>query len=280
MRFVIFGACVNPMMRICCWNVNSIKARLDHVLQYLSHYQPDILMLQELKTTEDNFPFLEVQSLGYKAYIVGQKTYNGVAIITKRDIEVEQTALSGGEHDEQARFIQILDKETHWLFINIYLPNGNPTIEENGQLHEKFLYKLAWMERLYCHLKSLKEADIPFLIAGDWNVAPYDSDAFDAKKWQDDALLHVQSRDAYFRILHLGLTDSLKMVEPKVGYTWWDYRNAGFKQDHGLRIDHILLSPAIANHLIDAGIDKDMRALEKPSDHAPIWVTLSSTSTK
>ncbi len=261
-------------MFVSCWNVNSIRARHDHVLQYLGGHKPDILMLQELKTPKDDYPFEAIEALGYTSHMVGQKTYNGVAIITNQDMEVELTALPDNEEDEQARFIQAKHKKTKLRFINIYLPNGNPTLDENGDFHEKFIYKLSWMEKLHKHLQSLMAKDIEFLIAGDWNIAPNDRDAFDPKGWQDDALLRPQSREIYHKILHLGLTDALKTANPDIGYTWWDYRGGGFKRNQGLRIDHILLSPLLADKLISAGIHDDMRALEKPSDHAPIWAKL------
>ncbi len=271
-------------MLISCWNVNSIRAREVHVLQYLDSYKPHMLMLQELKVTEDNFPFDTMETLGYQSYVVGQKTYNGVATLVSKsyniaqNIEVELTALpliDEKDNDEQARFLQLKDTNTHIRYINIYLPNGNPTIDENGALSEKFMYKLSWLQRLYKHLQSLMDRDIAFVIAGDWNIAPQDRDAFNAKAWQDDALLRPQSRSLYHKILYLGLTDALKTANPDIGYTWWDYRGGGFKRDFGLRIDHMLLSPLLAARLLSAGIHKDMRALEKPSDHAPIWAKLA-----
>ncbi len=261
-------------MLISCWNVNSIRARHDHVLQYLDHYKPQMLMLQELKVTESDYPFAPIEALGYRSHMVGQKTYNGVAIITNQDMELELTALPGDDSDEQARFIQLKHKPTNFRFINIYLPNGNPTVDEHGDFHEKFIYKLSWLQRLQKHLQSLMAKDIEFLIAGDWNIAPQDEDAFDPKGWKTDALLRPQSREFYYKILYLGLTDALKTANPEVGYTWWDYRGGGFKRNHGLRIDHILLSPLLADKLLAAGVHKDMRALEKPSDHAPIWAKL------
>ncbi len=262
-------------MLISCWNINSIRARHDHVLQYIHGYNPQIFMLQELKTTEDDYPFKSIEALGYRSYMVGQKTYNGVAIITDQDMEIELTALPDDENDKQARFLQLKHKQTNFRFINIYLPNGNPTLDENNNFHEKFLYKLCWLKRLYIHLQSLMAQDIEFLIAGDWNIAPDNTDAFDPKGWKNDALLRPQSRAFYHKILYLGLTDALKTVDPQIGYTWWDYRGGGFKRNHGLRIDHILLSPLLASKLTSAGINKDMRALEKPSDHAPIWAKLA-----
>lgn len=169
LRLLIFGT---DVMLITSWNVNSIRARKDHVIQYLSYHKPDILMLQELKVMADDYPFADIEALGYQSYMVGQKTYNGVAIITKRDIRVEHEFLEGDSSDEQARFIQILDKETGWRFIDIYLPNGNPVTNENGDLDDKFLYKLSWLQRLYRHLGNLVAEDKPFLIGGDWNIAP------------------------------------------------------------------------------------------------------------
>ncbi len=267
------------MLKLSCWNVNSARVRKDHILQYLKQYQPDYLLLQELKLPSEEFFTDELLPLGYQSHVHGQKTYNGVAILTKSaQAIVESTNLpllsENDPEDPQARFLHIKDPKTNYHIINIYLPNGNPIIDENGKPHEKFLYKLNWMERLYCYLQPLMAQTDKIIIAGDWNIAPFDRDVYDLKVMQDDALIQPQSRAAYFKILHLGFTDALKQQNYDAGYTWWDYRGGGFKRNHGMRIDHILMTASLADHLACAEIHQDYRALEKPSDHAPVYVAL------
>lgn len=267
-------------LKLSCWNVNSARVRKDQILQYLKQYQPDYLLLQELKLTEEDFFQDALLELGYHSHVQGQKTYNGVAILTKRsEVNIEATALpllsQDDPEDPQARFLHIKDRTTGYHIINIYLPNGNPVFNEDGSFHEKFTYKLNWMERLYIYLKALMQQTDKIIIAGDWNIAPFDQDVYDLSAMQDDALIQPQSRAAYFKIIHLGFTDALKQQNHNAHYTWWDYRGGGFKRDHGMRIDHILLSASLADQLIHAEIHKEYRALEQPSDHAPIYIELT-----
>ncbi len=266
-------------LKLSCWNVNSARVRKDHILQYLKQYDPDYLLLQELKLTNEDFPANELLALGYHSHIHGQKTYNGVATLTKNpEVTVESTALpllsAGKPEDTQARFLHLKDHNTSYHIINIYLPNGNPIVNEDGLFHEKFIYKLQWMERLYLYLKAIMEQTDKIIIGGDWNIAPFDQDVYDLKEVQNDALIQPQSRAAYFKILHLGLTDALKQQDYHPSYTWWDYRGGGFKRNHGMRIDHILMTAPLADQLVHAEVHKEYRALEKPSDHAPIYIEI------
>lgn len=252
-------------MKITSWNVNSINARLDHVKRYLEEQQPDILMLQELKTQD--FPALEFESLGYKCEAVGQKSYNGIAIISKHTIDTIHTALPGNDNDEQARYIEA---DINGLrVINIYLPNGNPVETE------KFDYKLNWMRHLKTRLETLKNEDTPFAIGGDFNIIPEDKDCYNPKVWEGDALFHPKSKTIYRSIINLGLTDAYRVKNTQAKqYTFWDYQAGAWHQNNGIRIDHFLLSPEIADRLESCDIHKDPRGWEKPSDHTPIQITI------
>ncbi len=254
-------------MKIVSWNVNSIKARREHVEKYLADSGVNILMVQELKGEE--FPADAFKALGWETAAVSQKTYNGVAVFSKEPIEVILNHLPGDETDEQARYIEF---ETHGLrLINIYLPNGNPIDTE------KFPYKLGWMERLYERLKHLREENIPFAIGGDFNVIPEDKDCYDPKAWTEDALAQPQSRAAFRKLINLGLYEAFRALNNASGqYTFWDYQAGRWQKDEGIRIDHFLLSPEIADKLINCTIDKNPRALDKPSDHTPIMIEIES----
>ncbi len=250
-------------MKIATWNVNSIKAREDHVRQWLESVQPDVLMLQELKGLEFPYSFD-----GYHAKTVGQKTYNGVAILSKNPVTVILDKLPGDEADEQARYLEVDNGSLR--LINIYLPNGNPVESE------KYPYKLAWMERLYTRLKELRETDIPFLIGGDFNVIPEERDCWDPKVWRDDALFKLESRLAFRKLIHLGLTDAFRAFNGEDHqYTFWDYQGGCWPANKGIRIDHFLLSPPLADRLKNCMIDKTPRGWEKASDHTPVIVELS-----
>lgn len=254
-------------MKITSWNVNSINARLEHVKKYLSQFQPDILMVQELKTQD--FPAAEFEELGYKSEAVTQKAYNGVAILSKHDINLLATALPGNEADEQSRYIEA---DINGLrVINIYLPNGNPLGTE------KFTYKLGWMEHLRAHLQNLRRERVPFVIGGDFNVIPEDKDCYDPKAWLDDALFQPESRSLFRKMLNLGLTDAYRVYNKNAAqYTFWDYQAGAWPQNKGIRIDHFLLSPEMADKLENCEIHKDQRGWDKPSDHTPIEVTLAA----
>lgn len=250
-------------LKIASWNVNSIKARLPHVQEWLESNKPNILFLQELKG--ETLPDISDK---YQAVFVGQKAYNGVAILSDTPVTIIQTRLAGDDTDQQARYLEVDYKGLR--LINIYLPNGNPVDSE------KFPYKLAWMERLYLRLKTLREQKIPFLIGGDFNVIPEDKDCYDPAAWQNDALFHPETLRQYRKLIGLGLTDALRVFNKNEGvYTFWDYQAGAWPRNHGIRIDHFLLSPEITDRLIDCQIDKTPRAQERASDHTPIIMTLA-----
>ncbi len=255
------------MRRIATWNVNSVKARLAHLLAWLRAEQPDIVLLQETKVTADAFPTSEIGDAGYNAAVVGQKSYNGVAVLSKRPIDVLASCLPGDCDDAHARYLEAF---TDGLRVaSIYLPNGNPVATD------KFAYKLAWLERLYRHASSLLASEDAFVLGGDYNVAPTDDDVYDPYGWRNDALCRQESRAGFRKLCYLGLTDAVRALYPNgPRYTWWDYRAGAWAGDQGLRIDHLLLSPQAADRLGDAGIDRGPRGWERPSDHAPVWCEL------
>lgn len=253
-------------MKIASWNVNSIKARLDHVKAWLEQNRPDVLMIQELKG--ESFPFDDFAALGYNAAAVAQKTYNGVATLSPHAIETLTEKLPGDDSDAQARYLETRIKDIR--FINIYLPNGNPVDSD------KFPYKLDWMRRLKDRLSALRVMQDPFVVAGDFNVIPEDIDCHDPQAWAGDALFRPESRGAFRRLVNLGLTDAFRALHAGGGlYTFWDYQAGAWPQNKGIRIDHILLSPALADRLQDCSIDLAPRGLEKASDHTPIMAALS-----
>lgn len=254
-------------MKIASWNINSVKARLPRLVDYLQTHAPDVICLQELKVTDDNFPRLEVEALGYHVETLGQKTYNGVAILSKLPITDVHRGLPGDDTDEQARYIEATIGGIR--IASIYLPNGNPVDSE------KFPYKLGWMERLVRHAKSLLASEQPIVLAGDYNVIPQDEDCYDPKAWEGDALARPESRNRFRRLLNLGYADAYRAYTTDINYTYWDYQGGAWAKDHGIRIDHLLLSPEATDHLIRVGIDKGPRGQERPSDHTPIWVELT-----
>ncbi len=253
-------------MKIASWNVNSIKARKEHVLRWLAANSVDVLMIQELKG--EAFPEEDFKEAGYHALWAGQKAYNGVAILSKTKAKLVLDKLPGDESDEQARYLEIEYKDTR--MINIYAPNGNPAPGP------KYDYKLAWMERLYAHLKKLREAEIPFLIGGDFNVIPEDKDCHNPKAWKEDALFKPETLSAFRSLLYLGLTDAFRTFNREAEqYTFWDYQAGAWPKNHGIRIDHFLTSPAITDRLKNCVIDPAPRGEEKASDHTPIVVEVS-----
>lgn len=253
-------------MKIAIWNVNSIKARLEHVLQWLGDARPDVLMIQELKGLE--FPAAAFTPLGYHATFVGQKTYNGVATLTRTPVIPLLERLPGDDSDEQARYLEIDYNGTR--LINIYAPNGNPVDSE------KYPYKLAWLERLRLHVAGLRAKALPFIIGGDFNIIPEDRDCYDPKVWQDDALFRLESRQQFRALMNLGLTDALRVNNQSDGaYTFWDYQAGAWPQNKGIRIDHFLLSPDIADRLQACVIDKTPRGWDKASDHTPVVLEIT-----
>lgn len=254
-------------MKIASWNVNSIKARKDHVIRYLNDNEIDVLMMQELKGVD--FPEDAFEDIGYKSAFTAQKSYNGVAILSKPAIENIRAGLPGDDSDEQARYIEA--DIAGIRMINIYLPNGNPVGTE------KFDYKLAWLDRLKKHLSGLREEKVPFIIGGDFNVIPQEEDCYNPDAWKDDALFQPESRRAFQSLLHLGLKDVFRLYHKRGGhYTFWDYQAGAWPKNHGIRIDHFLTSPAVTDKLKGCNIDTQPRGWEKPSDHTPIWVEIES----
>ena len=226
----------------------------------------DVLCLQELKVVDEVFPRAEVEELGYTVETHGQKTYNGVAILSKHPIENVMRGLPGNALDEQSRYIEATICGIR--IASIYLPNGNPVDTE------KFPYKLEWMDRLISHANSLLQQEHPVVLAGDYNVIPQDEDCYDAKQWVGDALTQPKSRHRFRQLLNMGYSDAYRTFTPDVNYTYWDYQRGSWQKDHGIRIDHLLLSPYAADMLTDVGIDKEPRGQERPSDHTPIWIDL------
>jgi exodeoxyribonuclease III len=256
-------------VRIATFNINGIKARLPRLLEWLAETQPDIVCLQELKSSDETIPRSEIEALGYGALWHGQKGFNGVAILA-RGIQpaLVMQGLPGDPDDEQSRY---LEADVGGIRVaSIYLPNGNP------QPGPKFDYKLAWMARLRLRAAELLRAEVPAVLAGDYNVIPHDDDVWDVRAMAMDALMQPGSRDAWFRLLGDGWTDALRSHHP-AGHMWtyWDYQAGAWQRDHGFRIDHLLLSPALADQLIAVGVDRGHRGREKASDHAPTWVRLN-----
>ena len=254
-------------MKIATWNVNSINVRLPHVTAYLREVSPDVLLLQELKSTDERFPHSEIEDVGYHVALAGQKTFNGVGILAKQPIDVEQRALPGDATDAQARYLEAVIGSVR--VASIYLPNGNPIDTD------KFSYKLAWMDRLIAHVRTLLAYEEPLVLGGDYNVCPTDDDVYDPEGFANDALCHPETRARFQTLCYLGLTDAIRARHPQVGvYTFWDYQAGCWNKDQGLRIDHLLLSPQAADRLVDSGVDKGPRGKEKPSDHTPVWCEL------
>lgn len=252
-------------MLIASWNVNSIRSRQDHVVDWLTANEPDLLMLQELKALE--FPSAAFEAIGYTCAAVGQKAYNGVAILARTPFKVKATALAGDESDTQARYLEI--KVGDLTVINIYLPNGNPI----GTA--KFEYKLAWMDRLKKRMTALKKTGKPVVIGGDFNVIPEDIDCFSPKYWKNDALFQPEPRARFRGFLKAGYVDAFRHFNNEPGhYTFWEYFRDQFGKNQGIRIDHFLVSPGAAKRITGCVIDTQPRGLLKPSDHAPIVLAL------
>lgn len=257
------------MPRIASWNVNSVKARLSHLVAWLQAEKPDIVLLQETKVVAEAFPTGEIADAGYNAAVVGQKSYNGVAVLSKRPIDVLASCLPGDCDDSHARYLEAFTDGVR--VASIYLPNGNPAASD------RFAYKLAWLDRLYQHARTLLASEDAIVLGGDYNVAPTDEDVYDPYGWRKDALCRPESRAGFRKLCYLGLTDAVRALHPTVPhYTWWDYRAGAWAGDQGLRIDHLLLSPQAADRLNAAGIDRTPRSWERASDHAPVWCDLAA----
>jgi exodeoxyribonuclease-3 len=255
-------------MRIATFNVNSINARLPNLLRWLDETGPDVVCLQELKAPQEKFPEEAIRAAGYGVVWHGQKSWNGVAILARGADPVEITrALPGDPDDLHSRY---LEATTHGLIVGcLYLPNGNPAPGP------KFDYKLRWLERLIVHAAALVSRDAPVILAGDYNVIPTERDVYKPERWVDDALFRIEVREAFAQLTRQGWIDGIRALHPDAQiYTFWDYFRNAFGRDAGLRIDHLLLNPAVAGRLADAGVDRNVRGWEKASDHAPTWVEL------
>jgi exodeoxyribonuclease III len=259
-----------PNIKIATFNVNGIGTRLPHLLKWLERERPDVACLQELKALDNKFPAAALREAGYGAIWHGQLSWNGVAILARESDPVEtRRGLPGDPEDKHSRYIEA---EVHGIVVGcLYLPNGNP------QPGPKFDYKLAWMERFLVHAKPLVGAAAPVVLAGDYNVVPTDFDIYDPKSWRKDALLQPESRERFERLLDQGWLDALRSLHPEERiYTFWDYFRNHWPRNSGLRIDHLLLNKKAAPRLVEAGVDRWVRGLEKASDHAPTWITLKS----
>jgi exodeoxyribonuclease III len=258
-------------MKIASWNINSVKVREELVLTWLKSAKPDVLCLQELKVTDENFPAHDIEALGYNCAVHGQKTYNGVAILSRHPLEDVRCGLPENKDDEQARYIEVVVAMPKGAVrvASIYLPNGNPAPGP------KFDYKLAWMDRLHAHARRLLALEEPLVLAGDFNVIPEPEDVHNPQAWADDALFMPESRARFRELMFEGFTDAFRACHAEAGrYTFWDYQGGAWQKNHGIRIDHLLLSPQAADLLITADIDTAPRTWEKPSDHTPIWCEL------
>ncbi|HRI53815.1 MAG TPA: exodeoxyribonuclease III [Pseudomonadota bacterium] len=261
-------------MKIATYNVNGVNGRLPVLLRWLAAAQPDVVCLQELKAPQDNFPEAALRAAGYGAIWHGQKSWNGVAILARGDKPLEtRRGLPGDAADAQSRYIEAA---IDGLLIGcLYLPNGNPAPGP------KFDYKLRWFERLTEHAQSLIAQGIPAVLAGDYNVMPTELDVYKPERWLDDALFRPEVRAAFARLVAQGWTDALRTRHPgEQIYTFWDYFRNSFGRDAGLRIDHFLLSPAVAGRLAGADVDREVRGWEKTSDHAPTWIELTEADSK
>lgn len=255
-------------MKIATWNINNINRRLPNLIGWLKRAKPDIVGLQELKCTDADFPAATLRKAGYRAVFRGQKTWNGVAILSRGgEPVVTRLTLPGDPDDRQSRYIEAAVDGV--LVGCLYLPNGNP------QPGPKFEYKLSWFKRLSSHARKLLKANVPVTLIGDYNVAPTDEDIYPTRSWDKDALVQPQSRAAYARLVKQGWTDALRETHPDERiYTFWDYKRQRWPRDAGLRLDHVLLGPILAKRLRAAGVDRVERGREGASDHAPVWVEL------
>ncbi len=259
-------------MKIASFNVNSINARLPRIIDWFDRARPDVCMLQEIKCVDEKFPASDFEDRGYTVHVHGQKTYNGVALLSKHPVDEPRKGLPGGGVDDHARYIEAFVTPAGAApvrVVGIYAPNGNPAPGP------KYDYKLDWLRRLKAHAAELLSYEEALVIAGDYNVIPQAEDVYDPKAWMTDALFLPESRAAFREIVNLGFTDAIRQIHPaKTLYTFWDYQAGAWEKDHGIRIDHLLLSAQAADRLKDAGVDRAERGKERPSDHVPVWVDL------
>lgn len=254
-------------MRIATWNVNSVRLRVDNTIRWLKEAEPDVVCFQELKCQTEQFPRQAFEDAGYNCAVHGQKSWNGVAILSRYPIEDTHTDLPGDSSDEQSRYIECLvsTREGVLRVASLYLPNGNPVGTE------KYPYKLSWMDRLIEHARQRLLLEEPFVLAGDYNVIPDAKDASNPAAWVEDALFRQETRAKFQELLSLGFTEALRACTDEAGlYSFWDYQAGAWQRNAGIRIDHLLMSPQAADRLRSARIDKHVRAWEKPSDHVPV----------
>ncbi|MFG6594070.1 exodeoxyribonuclease III [Sulfitobacter sp. 1A13368] len=258
-------------MKIASFNINGIKARAAALPDWLDEAQPDVVVLQEIKSVDEAFPREMLEERDYNVETYGQKSFNGVAILSKLPLEDVTRGLPGDDADDQARWIEatVVGNDMALRVCGLYLPNGNPAPGP------KYDYKLAWMARLQARAEALLAEETPFLMAGDYNIIPQAEDAAKPDSWREDALFRPESRAAWRRLVNLGLTDAFRARTQGPGhYSFWDYQAGAWNRNNGIRIDHFLLSPTVADRLRDCQIDRDVRGRDKPSDHVPIWVEL------
>lgn len=259
-------------MKLATFNINGIKARAEALPAWLETARPDVVCLQEIKSVDEGFPREVFEAMGYRVETHGQKGFNGVAILSKLPLRNLRRGLPGDEADEQARWIEAVVEGPRPLRVcGLYLPNGNPAPGP------KYDYKLSWMARMEARVRELLAAEEYFVCLGDYNVIPQGVDAAKPDAWVTDALYLPESRAALRRMVHLGLTDAVRVRSPGPGvYTFWDYQAGAWERNNGIRIDHLLLSPQAADRLEEAGVDKAVRGGDKPSDHVPVWVRLAA----
>ncbi|PST81683.1 exodeoxyribonuclease III [Pedobacter yulinensis] len=255
-------------MKIATYNVNGVNGRLPVLLRWLEESAPDVACLQELKAPQEKFPLEAIEAAGYQAIWLGQKSWNGVAILSRHDIQEATRGLPGDDDDLQSRYLEAVIKGIH--ICCLYLPNGNPAPGP------KFDYKLAWFKRLLSHAQTHVKTDVPVVITGDFNVMPTELDVYKPERWVDDALFRPETRQAFHELVAQGWTDALRKLYPgETIYTFWDYFRNAYGRNAGLRIDHFLLNAALEPRLKAGGVDKNVRGWEKTSDHAPVWIEIS-----
>ncbi|TNC73361.1 exodeoxyribonuclease III [Rubellimicrobium roseum] len=260
-------------MKIATYNINGIRARFDTVTAWLSEQAPDVALLQEIKIVDEAFPREEIERLGYRVATHGQKSFNGVAILSKLPLEDVVRGLPGDDTDEQARWIEatVIGERRAVRICGLYLPNGNPVPGP------KYDYKLGWMERMRARVRDVMAAEEPAVFAGDYNVIPEARDVRRPDDWREDALFRPEARAAYRRLENLGLYDAIRVRTPAPGlFSFWDFQRGSWERDNGIRIDHHLLTPQAADLLRDAWIEKEARGGVKPSDHVPVWIDLDA----
>jgi exodeoxyribonuclease-3 len=253
-------------MRIVTWNINGVKARMGAMLKWLEEARPDIVCLQEIKVVDSEFPRLEIESMGYNVETFGQKSWNGVAILSKNRFDEVTRGLPGDDGDEQARLIEgVFSTESgQFRVCNIYLPNGNPVKTD------KFTYKLSWMDRLLTYVEARLALEEPFVLLGDFNIIPAAIDATFPEKWVGDAAYRPESAERWRALLNMGMVDAQRAVSDEPHHTFWDFKTFGWDRQDGIRIDHLLLSPQAADRLQDVFVHREVRGWEKPSDHVPV----------